>query len=89
MATKAREQPGFWVRAVWDAEHQVYVSESNIKGLHIETETMDAFHQAVLDLAPELIVENHLAGSAKPPLPNPSPIWNYGEQPVLSSGQAP
>ena len=52
---------------------------------------MDVFHQAVLDLAPELIVENHLAGSAKPPppLPIPSPTWNYGEQPVLGSGQAP
>ena len=32
MATRARNgRPGFWVRAVWDAEHQVFVSESNIK----------------------------------------------------------
>ena len=50
----------FWVRAVPD--HDFIRSESNIIGLHIEADTMDEFHEAVLEIAPELIVANHLGG---------------------------
>ena len=51
----------YWVRAVQDRD--VIRSESNIIGLHIEADTMDQFHEAVLEIAPELIIANHLGGS--------------------------
>ena len=60
MANNVDEE--FWVRAVPD--HDVIRSESNIIGLHIEADTMDQFHEAVLYVAPELIIANHLGGSA-------------------------
>lgn len=49
----------FWVKAKWDRENNVFWSESNIKGLHIEASTIDEFHQAMIELAPELIAANH------------------------------
>ena len=49
------------VTAVWDAEAQVFYSESDIKGLHIESDTLEAFEALVVDLAPDLIIENHLS----------------------------
>ena len=49
------------VTAVWDAEARVYYSESDIDGLHIEAETLDEFESLILDLAPDLIIENHLS----------------------------
>ena len=76
-------EEGFWVRAVPDRD--LIRSESNIVGLHIEADTMDQFHEAVLDLAPELIVANHLGGKAVTvrheefPVP-PTPVWSYGRQ---------
>ena len=48
------------VTAVWDAEAQVFYSASDIKGLHVEADTLEAFETLVLDLAPNLIIENHL-----------------------------
>lgn len=80
----------FWVRAVPD--HDVIRSESNIIGLHIEADTMDQFHEAVLDIAPELIIANHLGGSAvagrheEDFLVPPSPVWNYGRQRSIQEG---
>jgi hypothetical protein len=50
----------FFVRAIWDDEAQVYVSESDIKGLHIETKTLDEFKQVLDDVAVELILTNHV-----------------------------
>lgn len=79
----------FWVRAVPDRE--VIRSESNIIGLHIEADTMDQFHEAVLEIAPELIVANHLGGEAvavghEEFLVPPTPVWNYGRQRSLQKG---
>ena len=79
----------FWVRAVPDRD--VIRSESNIVGLHIEADTMDQFHEAVLEFAPELIIANHLGGSAVAGRPEelfvpPSPVWNYGRQRSLREG---
>ncbi|MEM6713204.1 MAG: DUF1902 domain-containing protein [Pseudomonadota bacterium] len=53
-------QRTFYVRAIWDAENQVYFSESDIEGLHIETATIDQFEDVMRDAASELIVANHL-----------------------------
>ena len=49
------------VTALWDAEARVYYSESDIDGLHIETETLEEFESLIVELAPDLIIENHLS----------------------------
>ena len=54
----------FTVRAVWDAENCIFVSESNIKGLHIETETIEEFEEVMNDIAGELFVSNHMEWEA-------------------------
>lgn len=38
-----------------------FYSRSDIRGLYIEAETLDEFESLVVDLAPDLIVENHLS----------------------------
>ena len=50
----------FFVKAVWDDENRVFVSESNIKGLHIEAETIDEFEEVMNDIAGDLLASNHL-----------------------------
>jgi hypothetical protein len=57
------KQRSFHVRAVWDAESGVYVCESDIVGLHIEAATVDEFEEAMMDVAPELIVANHMSAA--------------------------
>jgi hypothetical protein len=47
------------VRAVWDEDAGVFYSESDISGLHIEAETIEAFQDVLFELAPELIIANH------------------------------
>ena len=51
----------YLVTAVWDVEAQVFYSESDICGLHIEAATLDEFESLIVDLAPDLIIENHLS----------------------------
>lgn len=50
----------FYVKAVWDAEAGVWVSESDIIGLHVEAETLEEFEAAAAEFGPQLIVENHI-----------------------------
>ncbi len=56
MKTKKHE---FYVKAVWDEEANVFYTDSNIKGLHIETKTIEEFADLVKEFAPELIFNNH------------------------------
>ena len=49
----------FRVNALWDAEAQVYYSESDIEGLYIEGATLEEFEAVLLDVAPELIATNY------------------------------
>ncbi len=49
------------VTAVWDADAQVFYSESDIRGLHVEADTLEAFEALIGDLTPDLIVENYLS----------------------------
>ena len=56
-------QQTFRVKAVWDAEAEVFYSESDIEGLHIEAATLDEFEAIMLDVAPELIMVNHRSTS--------------------------
>ena len=50
----------FFVKAVWDKEAKVFYSDSDIVGLHIEAETLEEFRNVLLDIAPELILANHV-----------------------------
>jgi hypothetical protein len=69
----------FQVEAVWDAEARVWVSESDIIGLHIEAPSLDVFEEVLFDTAAELIVANHLSAPelASTPLKDllPGIIW--------------
>ena len=55
----------YFVTGIWDEEAHVFYSKSDIHGLHIEAETLDEFESLTVDLAPDLIVENHLRSLAK------------------------
>ena len=50
----------FFVKAVWDEEARVFYSDSDIVGLHIEAETIEEFREVLVDVAPELILANHV-----------------------------
>lgn len=50
----------FFIRPLWDAEAGVFISESDIEGLHIEAETEAEFFTFAAEIAPELIVDNHM-----------------------------
>ena len=39
-----------YVTPVWDAEHHIHRSESNIAGLHVEAPTLEEFQEVVLDV---------------------------------------
>jgi len=54
--------PSFEIVALWDGEAGVWVSESDIVGLHIEAETLEEFEKEVRQHAAHLIVENHYKG---------------------------
>ncbi len=69
----------FSVKVVWDAEAGVWVSESDIIGLHIEAQTVDEFEALMMEVAPELIVANHMSEAelADTPLKDlvPAIVW--------------
>jgi hypothetical protein len=77
------KQRSFHVRAVWDAEGGVYICESDIVGLHIEAATVDEFEEVMMDVAPELIVANHMSAAdiAETPYKDliPAIIWERPE----------
>lgn len=54
-------QRTFTVQACWDEDAQVYYSESDIKGLHIEAKTLDEFEAVMRETAIDLIVRNHIS----------------------------
>ncbi|WP_422373292.1 DUF1902 domain-containing protein [Hoeflea sp.] len=54
-------QRTYFVRAVWDEEAEVFVSESDIIGLHIEAETVDEFEAMLRDVATDLVIANHIS----------------------------
>ena len=51
----------FFVKAVWDEEVKVFCSDSDIIGLHIEAETIEEFREILVDIAPELVLANHVS----------------------------
>ncbi len=48
----------FHVQADWDAEAGVWVSTSDIPGLHVEADTLGEFMDLVAALAPEMLADN-------------------------------
>lgn len=48
----------FKILAIWDSSLGVFISESNIPGLVIETETFEEFMAMVEALAPDLLEAN-------------------------------
>jgi Domain of unknown function (DUF1902) len=56
---KRTSESTFFVRAFWDDEAKVYVSESDTKGLHIAAETREEFESVILEHAGEFVTENH------------------------------
>ena len=48
----------FYVKAIWDPEAGVWISESNILGLNVETATLAEFEAMARHFAPELLAEN-------------------------------
>ena len=50
----------FYISAVWDDEAEVYVSESNIRGLHIIAESIEEFEEVMEDAAFDMIMANHI-----------------------------
>ncbi|MBN9310254.1 MAG: DUF1902 domain-containing protein [Devosia sp.] len=51
----------FYVRAKWDPTSRVYYTDSDIVGLHVEASTIEELEAIVMEVAPELIVSNHLS----------------------------
>jgi Domain of unknown function (DUF1902) len=49
----------FFVKALWDDEAGVFISESDINGLHIEADTIEGFEDIMSEVAIELIIANH------------------------------
>ena len=48
----------YYVKALWDAEAKVWVSETDIPGLVIEADTLAEFEELFQALAPEMLAEN-------------------------------
>lgn len=49
------------VTAHWDDEAKVFYSESDIIGLHIEAKTIEEFEDVMMDVAPGLVIANHVS----------------------------
>jgi hypothetical protein len=48
----------YYVRAVWDAEAAVWISQTDVPGLVIEANTLSEFESLVQELAPEMLAAN-------------------------------
>ncbi|MDE0228001.1 MAG: DUF1902 domain-containing protein [Spirochaetaceae bacterium] len=72
----------FWVGARWDDEAEIFRSESNITGLHVEAASLDEFQEILMDLVPELLAANYGGDIHTSKKQNTYPVWNYeyGEQ---------
>ena len=51
----------FNVTARRDDEAKVFYSDSDIIGLHIEAATIEAFEEVMMDVAPGLVMANHVS----------------------------
>ncbi len=51
----------FTVNAIWDEDAQVFYSESDIIGLHIEAEDIEKFEAIMHEQARDLVIANHMS----------------------------
>ena len=74
----------FTVTAHWDDKARVWFSESDITGLHIEAETVEAFERELHAHALDLVVANHVTKEdlATSPLAEliPAIFWRADDQ---------
>ncbi len=63
------------VRAQWDANEEVFYSDSNIQGLHIEAPTLEEFESVLMDVIPDLIKANY--PSQEHQYPEPTRVWEW------------
>lgn len=59
----------FRIAACWDEEAEIFYSESDIIGLHIEANTIEEFEAVMEDVAIDLILANHITTPEKATLP--------------------
>lgn len=82
----------FYVKACWDDEAGVYYAESDIEGLHLEAPTLEEFQDAVMEMAAELIMSNHISDPdlANKPLRDlvPAIFWREAENDCSSQNKA-
>lgn len=57
----------YFVKAKWDAEASVWISETNIPGLVIEADTLAEFETLLFDLAPQMLSANANVHGARVP----------------------
>lgn len=50
----------FLVKAIWDEDANVFYSESDIIGLHIEAQTLEEFEILMHENAFDLVIANHI-----------------------------
>ena len=48
----------YYVKAIWDPEASVWISETDIPGLVIEADTLAEFEAAMVELTPEMLAAN-------------------------------
>jgi hypothetical protein len=48
----------YFVKAIWDSEANVWISETDIPGLNIEADSLEEFERLMKDLGPELLAAN-------------------------------
>ncbi|MCA6247668.1 MAG: DUF1902 domain-containing protein [Phenylobacterium sp.] len=48
----------YYVKASWDPEASVWISETDIPGMVIEADTLAEFEAAMVELAPEMLAAN-------------------------------
>lgn len=55
----------YYVKASWDPEASVWISETDIPGLVIEADTLAEFEAAMVELAPEMLAANQSLENAR------------------------
>ncbi len=57
----------FYVKAIWDDEAKVWISDTDIQGLFINAKDLNEFEEVVSEFAGELVLENHWRNENVPP----------------------
>ena len=51
-------QRSYYVKAVWEPEARVWISDTDVPGLVLEADTLAEFEALMMQLAPEMLSEN-------------------------------